>query len=121
MQDKRVDWGRVAMIAIPFIWLLVFFLLPFGSVLKMSLSDMATARPPYIPVYDSEAGLAGIWSMLSEFDLENFIWLTEDDLYWRAYFSSLKIALISTFLTLLIGFPIAYGMLKPLASGARPW
>lgn len=109
---NNINWGRLLLIAIPFIWLLLFFLLPFASVLKMALSDMATARPPYLPVYDSEAGLLGIWQLISAFDLENFIWLSEDDLYWRAYFSSLKIALISTALTLLIGFPIAYGMAK---------
>lgn len=108
----QVNWGRLLLIAIPFIWLLILFLLPFASVFKMSLSDMATARPPYVPVYDSEAGLIGIWQLVSEFDLENYLWLVEDDLYWRSYLSSLKIALISTLLTLLIGFPIAYAMAK---------
>ena len=45
-------------------------------------------------------------------DFENFVFLTEDDLYWKAYLSSLQIALISTVLTLLVGYPIAYGMAK---------
>ena len=54
----------------------------------------------------------GIGEMFSAFDLENFVFLTEDDLYWKAYLSSLKIALISTSLTLLVGYPIAYGMAK---------
>lgn len=110
--SNRINWGRIILIAIPFVWLLVLFLLPFASVIKMSLSDMATARPPYTPVYDESAGLLGIWQLISEFDLENYVWLAEDDLYWRSYLSSLKIALISTVLTLLIGFPIAYGMAK---------
>ncbi len=110
--NTRINWGRTLLIAIPFIWLLVLFLLPFLSVFKMSLSDMATARPPYVPVYDSEAGLAGLWQLITELDFENYVWLTEDDLYWRSYLSSFKIALISTFFTLLIGFPIAYGMAK---------
>ncbi|MGB1236686.1 MAG: ABC transporter permease subunit [Pseudomonadales bacterium] len=110
--NKTINWGRVLLIAIPFIWLLVLFLLPFASVVKMSLSDIATARPPYVPVYDSSAGLAGIWQLITELDFENYLYLVEDDLYWRAYLSSLKIALISTLLTLLVGFPIAYGMAK---------
>ncbi len=109
---KQINWGRWFLIGIPFLWLLVFFLLPFGSVLKMSLSDMATARPPYTPVFNSELGLSGIWQLIQQLDFENFVWLTEDDLYWRSYLSSLKIATLSTFFTLLIGFPIAYGMAK---------
>lgn len=109
---KQINWGRWFLIGIPFLWLLVFFLLPFGSVLKMSLSDMATARPPYTPVFNSELGLSGIWQLIQQLDFENFVWLTEDDLYWRSYLSSLKIATLSTLFTLLIGFPIAYGMAK---------
>lgn len=109
---NNVNWGRVALIAIPFLWLFFLFLLPFGSVIKMSLSDMATARPPYTPVFNSEEGIIGLWALISEFDLENYLLLTEDSLYWRSYYSSLKIATISTILTLLIGFPIAYGMAK---------
>lgn len=109
---NNVNWGRIALISIPFIWLLFLFLLPFGSVIKMSLSDMATARPPYMPVFNSEEGIIGIWNLISEFDLENYLLLTEDELYWRSYLSSLKIATLSTLFTLLIGFPIAYGMAK---------
>ena len=109
---NTVNWGRVALIAIPFLWLLFLFLLPFGSVIKMSLSDMATARPPYTPVFKSEEGIIGLWALISEFDFENYFLLSEDSLYWRSYFSSLKIATLSTIFTLLIGFPIAYGMAK---------
>ncbi len=41
-----------------------------------------------------------------------YVWLTEDDLYWKSYLSSVVIAAISTLLTLIIGYPIAYGMAR---------
>ncbi len=106
-----VDWGRVLLISIPFLWLLVFFLFPFFSVLKISLSDAVTARPPYTPTLDMSSweGVVTWWQAL---DLESFIWLAEDNIYWISYLSSLKMAVISTFLTLLIGYPMAYGMAK---------
>jgi putrescine transport system permease protein len=100
---------RFFLIATPYFWLLALFLVPFAIVLKISLSDAAIARPPYMPQLD---WAEGIWAFLSQLDFENFIWLTEDDLYWKAYLSSLKIALISTVLTLLVGFPMAYGMAR---------
>ena len=51
---------------------------------------------------------------------ENFTFLTTDDLYWKAYLSSLTIALISTILTLIVGFPIAYAMARARPNGAQP-
>ena len=54
----------------------------------------------------------GFFNLISQLDFENFVFLTEDDLYWKAYLSSLRIALISTLLTLVVGYPIAYGMAK---------
>ncbi|WP_413720365.1 ABC transporter permease subunit [Silicimonas sp. MF1-12-2] len=104
--------GRKLLVAIPYAWLLVLFLVPFAIVLKISLSDIALSIPPYTPTLDFSAGLAGLKSFFSELDFENFVFLTEDDLYWKAYLSSLQIAVLSTFLTLLVGFPIAYGMAR---------
>ena len=101
---------RALLIALPYAWLLALFLVPFGIVLKISLSDMALAIPPYVPTLDITAGWAGLKEFFSQLDFENFVFLTEDDLYWRAYLSSLKIATLSTLITLLVGFPIAYGM-----------
>jgi putrescine transport system permease protein len=107
-----VNIGRKLLVAIPYAWLLVLFLVPFAIVLKISLSDIALSIPPYTPTLDFSAGLAGLKSFFSELDFENFVFLTEDDLYWKAYLSSLQIAVLSTFLTLLVGFPIAYGMAR---------
>ncbi|GGX38514.1 putrescine/spermidine ABC transporter permease [Tateyamaria omphalii] len=98
---------RAVLIAVPYAWLLALFLIPFAVVFKISLSDIALAIPPYTPTAKD-----GIWNMLSQLDFENFIFLTEDDLYWKAYVSSLQIALISTVLTLLVGYPMAYAMAR---------
>ncbi|MCR8549128.1 ABC transporter permease subunit [Salipiger sp. P9] len=108
---------RFALIAVPYLWLLVLFLVPFVIVLKISLSDVALARPPYTPQLDFSAGWEGLKTFFSELDFENFVFLTTDSLYWKAYLSSLKIAALSTVLTLLVGYPVAYGM----ARAATEW
>ncbi|MCD1624892.1 MAG: ABC transporter permease subunit [Paracoccaceae bacterium] len=101
---------RFILIAVPFIWLMALFLVPFAIVLKISLSDIALSIPPYTPQLDLTEGWAGIKAFFAELDFENYVFLTQDQLYWKAYVSSLQIALISTILTLLVGYPIAYGM-----------
>ena len=103
---------RLFLISVPYLWLLALFLVPFIIVLKIALSDAWLAIPPYVPTLDISTGWAGFKEFLSGLDFENFIFLTEDDLYWKAYLSSLKIAAVSTILTLLVGYPIAYGMAK---------
>ncbi len=100
---------RVFIIIVPYLWLLALFLIPFAIVLKISLSDVAMARPPYLPQFSWEAGPG---AFLAQLDFENFTFLTTDDLYWKAYLSSLQIAATSTLLTLLIGYPIAYAMAR---------
>jgi len=101
---------RAVLILVPYLWLLALFLVPFLIVLKISLSDIALAIPPYTPTLDFSTGWHGVKAFFSELDFENFEFLTTDDLYWKAYLSSLKIAAIATVLTLLVGYPIAYGM-----------
>tara|TARA_R100000935_G_scaffold10926_3_gene21927 strand:- start:5796 stop:6677 length:882 start_codon:yes stop_codon:yes gene_type:complete len=98
---------RFILIAVPYAWLLALFLIPFIIVFKISLSDLALSIPPYSPTAKD-----GIWAMFRAFDVENFVFLASDDLYWRAYLSSLKIALISTVLAVLVGYPMAYGMAR---------
>lgn len=100
---------RFILIAVPYIWLLALFLVPFLIVLKISLSDIALARPPYMPQF---SWADGIWDFISQLDFENFVFLTSDDLYWKAYLSSVQIALTSTVLALLVAYPIAYGMAR---------
>lgn len=103
---------RYLVIAMPYLWLLGLFLVPFLIVLKISLSDLNLSIPPYMPQLDPAAGWAGLKDFFSQLDLENFVFLTEDDLYWKAYLSSLKIALVATLLTLCVGYPMAYGMAR---------
>ncbi|MBY5622685.1 ABC transporter permease subunit [Rhizobium leguminosarum] len=97
-------------IAIPYTWLLLFFLAPFFIVFRISLSTTAIAMPPYEPVFSLADGWAGLFSKIGELSFDNYSYLTEDSLYFNAYVSSVVIAGISTFLTLLIAYPIAYGM-----------
>ncbi|MCA1370890.1 ABC transporter permease subunit [Bradyrhizobium sp. BRP14] len=99
-------------IIIPYAWLLFFFLIPFFIVFRISLSQTTVAMPPYTPVFDLAGGFAGILEKVRAFSMDNYVWLTEDVLYFNAYVSSVVIAAVSTFLTLLIGYPIAYGMAK---------
>jgi putrescine transport system permease protein len=107
-------WGRALVPALPFLWLTVFFLLPFLIVFKISLSDPATAQPPYRPVL---TGFDRLREFVAALDFENFSTLLGDDLYLQAALSSLRIAAISTALLLLVGYPMAYAM----ARAPRRW
>lgn len=103
-------------ILVPYAWLLVFFLAPFLIVLKISFSSTAIAMPPYTPVLDWSEGISGLIAKFGEFSAFNYEFLFDDSLYIKAYGSSVVIAAISTFLTLLIGYPIAYGMARAPAT-----
>lgn len=99
-------------IIVPYVWLLFFFLLPFILVLKIALSDLEYGQPPYMPQMSFSDGWSTFWDKLSMLDLENFAFLFGDALYIKSYLSSLQIAFVSTLFTLLIGFPLAYGMAR---------
>jgi len=101
--------GRAAVIAVPYLWLAAFFLVPFLMVVRMSLSDVAQAIPPYRPVFE---GLARLGDFLTRLDLENYALLWSDGLYLAAFAYSLRVAATATALTLLIAFPLAYAMAR---------
>ncbi|MEO6946217.1 MAG: ABC transporter permease [Nitrobacter sp.] len=101
--------ARKAAIA-PFLWMLLFFLLPFGFVLKISLSQTAIAQPPYLPVFDLAQGMAATKAAFAALSLENFRLLALDNLYILSYLRSVVVALISTTILLAVGYPVAYGM-----------
>jgi len=103
--------ARFAAIA-PYLWMLLFFLVPFGFVLKISLSQTAIAQPPYTPVFDLEAGWTALSSALAALSSDNFRLLVSDDLYIISYLRSLVVALASTSILLVIGYPIAYAMAR---------
>src|SRR3978361_694565 len=103
--------ARLAAIA-PYLWMLLFFLVPFGFVLKISLSQTAIAQPPYLPVFDLTDGWAAIRAAFAALSLDNFRLLVSDNLYITSYLRSIFVAVTSTLMLLLIGYPIAYGMAR---------
>ncbi len=103
--------ARFAAVA-PYLWMVLFFLVPFIFVLKISLSQTAIAQPPYAPVFDFTAGLAAIKAAFAALSVDNFRLLISDDLYVLSYLRSLVVALVSTSILLMIGYPVAYGMAR---------
>ncbi|MFT5115381.1 MAG: putrescine transport system permease protein [Parasphingorhabdus sp.] len=100
-------WKTVVM-AIPFLWLLIFFLAPFFIVLKISLSEATIASPPFMPMLEwVDEGILHI-----KIVLDNYAYLWEDDLYVKTYLNSIKISSISTLIALFIGYPMAYAIVR---------
>ncbi|WP_037149557.1 ABC transporter permease subunit [Rhizobium freirei] len=97
-------------IIVPYAWLLIFFLAPFLIVFRISLATKALSVPPYDPSFAWTDSFGDWWDKLQTMSFDNYVWLTGDPLYINAYIQSLQIAGISTLLTLIIAYPIAYGM-----------
>lgn len=104
---------RSLVIALPYLWLGLFFLAPFAIVFKISLAEPIIAQPPFTPFW----GWAEDGSRQLLATLDNYRFLLEDKLYWVSYLKSIKIALISTLLCLMLGFPMAYA----IARTPQPW
>ena len=104
-------------IALPYAWLAIFFLLPFLIVLKISFSQTAIAQPPYVPLFDLTAGWEGVKEFFAALTLDNYAAVFTDSLYVWSYWKSLQVAAISTAILLLIGYPVAYA----LARAPRRW
>nr|WP_279653485.1 ABC transporter permease subunit [Pseudomonas morbosilactucae] len=103
--NRIIPGGRQLVIGVPFIWLFLFFMLPFFIVLKISFAEADVAIPPYTEIYsyiDQKVQLL--------LNLGNYSMLAGDDLYISAYLGSLKMAFFSTILCLLIGYPMAYAI-----------
>ena len=104
--------GRKAVIGIPYGWLLIFFLVPFLIVLKISFSNVVLAMPPVEPILT--------WGrdqvLQIRVNLSNYTFVFGDRLYVAAFVNSLRVAAVSTLLALLIGYPMAYGIAR--AQGA---
>lgn len=99
--------GRLLVYSLPFLWLLVFFLLPFAFVLKISVAEAVIAQPPYTPLFETTPDGVEVLATLG-----NYRFLLEDPLYVLSYLTSLRIALVSTVLCLVIGYPIAYAIAR---------
>ena len=104
--------GRTAVIAVPYLWLLMFFLVPFVIVLKISFSDAQISMPPYQPLLHWVSDKA----LQIQLNFGNFAFLVEDNLYWKAYLNSIWVAGVSTLLCLLIGYPMAYAIARSQSS-----
>jgi putrescine transport system permease protein len=110
-REHRMD--RWLSVGIPYLWLGIFFLLPFVIVLQISLAEPALAQPPYTALWQwVDEGLLRI-----ELNLRNFMLVAEDDLYLGALLNSLQVAAICTLICLLIGYPMAYA----IATAAERW
>lgn len=107
MLKKILPHPRWAVISVPYLWMVVFFAIPFLIVLKISFSKLAIAMPPYTPILEFVDEAVSL-----KLNLSNYIGLFTDSQYVQAYLSSIKIAGISTLLALLIGYPMAYVIAK---------
>lgn len=105
LSQLQMKHGRKLVIALPYIWLILLFLLPFLIVFKISTGEMARAIPPYTELMEWADGQLSI-----TLNLGNFLQLTDDPLYFDAYLQSLQVAAISTICCLLIGYPLAWAV-----------
>jgi putrescine transport system permease protein len=103
--------GRGLVIALPYLWLILFFLAPFFLVLKVSLSQSVLGQPPYAPVFD-DWSIAAVSNRLQSFTLAAYAGLLEDSLYLQSYVNSLAIAAAATCIMLLIGYPFALAIAR---------
>ena len=114
---SRLDkiFGRAFVIAVPYGWHVVFFLIPFLIVLGLSVSKGTLNSPPYTPLYT--------WCdetfLQIRLNFANYMMLFEDDFYLGAYAESLKTATISTFFCFLVAYPIAYGISRATSPRSR--
>ncbi|MCT4710907.1 putrescine ABC transporter permease PotH [Enterobacteriaceae bacterium H11S18] len=101
----QMKHGRKLVIALPYLWLILLFLLPFLIVFKISFAEMARAIPPYTDLMtwaDDQLQIA--------LNFANYFQLTDDPLYAEAYLQSLQIAAVSTLCCLAIGYPLAWAV-----------
>jgi putrescine transport system permease protein len=109
-RELRSTRGRYVVVALPMLWLLVFFVVPFLIVLRISFATPVTGAPPYSELLASQDGVVTL-----TLSLKNYLLLLSDPLYVDSYLNSIQFASISTLAALLIGYPIAYGIAR-----ARP-
>jgi len=100
--------GRGIVIAVPSVWLLLFFLVPFLIVLKISFAHTRLGVPPYTPLWEWTTEHALHLSLSAA----NYLFLARETLYLEAFLSSIKVALISTFFCLLLAYPMAYAIAR---------
>lgn len=105
IQRFQMAHGRKLVIAMPYLWLFLLFMLPFLIVFKISLAEMVRAVPPYTDLTTWLDGKLDI-----SLNLGNYLLLLDDPLYIDAYLQSLQVAAVSTLCCLLIGYPLAWAI-----------
>ena len=105
---ENANWGKALVAAVPWLWLGLFFILPFLFVLKISLAEPQLAQPPYQDLIREVSD--GVVTLVLNFG--NYQLLLEDSLYINALLGSIKVAAISTGFAILIGYPMAYGIAR---------
>ena len=98
---------RRAVLALPYAWLVLFFLVPFLISLKISVAESVIGIPPYSALIDTAGGS---WRL--DLSGESYRRLFTDDLYAVAYLNAIKFAAVSTVFCLLLGYPLAYGIVR---------
>ena len=99
---------KTLVVGIPYIWLFIFFLVPFFIVLKISFAESLIASPPFSSLFQwADDGALQIRILF-----DSFAYLWEDELYLNTYLNSVKVAFISTIICLLIGYPMAYAIVR---------
>lgn len=114
---RKLGMGQRVLLAVPFLWLLLFFAAPFLFVAKISLSQAVAQRPPYEPVFAWSEGWNAFVEKLGQLSLSAYGLLFEDDLYLASYLGSLKLAALATLIGLCVAYPIALAM----ARAPRSW
>ena len=110
---SRLRLGRRLVLGVPYLWLCLFFLVPLLIVFGISFSTPKIAMPPIEPLFSYGADRV----LQLRLYLSNYTFIAQDSLYVAAFANSLRVALISTVLALLLGYPMAYG----IARAPRNW
>jgi len=94
--------------AVPYLWLILFFLIPFLLVFKISLSESVLAVPPYLPIFEwVPEGFLNI-----HLNIGNYLRLFLDPFYASGLMTSLIIAFVATLVCLVVGYTIAYSITR---------
>lgn len=119
---RRLRPGRKLVIGVPFVWLLLLFLVPFFIVLKISFAEQDLRIPPFTPLFDEQGNLHIVWQnykdMFADFGsslaamLNPFSGSNGENIYLLTYWLSVKTALLTTMICLLVGYPMAYAIAR---------
>jgi putrescine transport system permease protein len=108
MRERLMRHGKWLIILPPMLYLLMFFLIPFGFALKISFADSALHVPPFTDILSVDSD----WHIHFTLSLGNFRYLFTDELYGLSYVYSIRTAFFSTLICLVLGYPMAYAIAR---------